>query len=72
MLGARLQVRPVPLGSVFRAFTLPLSVTTKNLLSYLSISKELSNNKSVFFLKAPDGVIQELNFVFYIVGSQRR
>lgn len=31
MLGARLQVRPVPSGSTFRAFTTPLSITMENL-----------------------------------------
>lgn len=31
MLGARLQVRPVPSGSTFSAFTMPLSITMENL-----------------------------------------
>lgn len=31
MLGARLQVRPVPSGSTFSAFTTPLSITMENL-----------------------------------------
>lgn len=31
MLGARLQVRPVPSGSTFRDFTTPSSITMENL-----------------------------------------
>lgn len=31
MLGARLQVRPVPSGSTFRDFTMPSSITMENL-----------------------------------------
>lgn len=31
MLGAKLQVRPVPSGSTLRAFTLPSSITMENL-----------------------------------------
>jgi hypothetical protein len=31
MFGARLQVRPVPSGSTFRAFTMPSSITIENL-----------------------------------------
>lgn len=71
-MGARLLVRPVLPGSMFRAFTMLSFITMENLLCHLSpksANRELSNNKSVPIPKDSLGVSPELNVIFYIVGS---
>lgn len=53
LLGAGLQASPVPLGPMFRVFTMPSSVTMENLLN--SPFPNSGSNKSVSFPKVAVG-----------------